>query len=186
MTLSRWLSSPNKLRKKLNLKRQIIASKIRENPYYRFETVLEIEIACELGIKINVNQASVDDWLRLPGISIHQAKSLVELTDSGMQFLCLEDLAAALGVSPTNIVIWQPILFFAYYDRESFNTPPKINPNFATSRELESIPLLNSNLIQKILTNRAEKGKYRNLADFKQRLALDGDFIYQLMYYFKF
>jgi len=49
-----------------------------------------------LGIQIDVNQASVD-WLRLPGLSIHQAR--VELCRSGVQFYCLEDIAAALNAT---------------------------------------------------------------------------------------
>ena len=54
-----------------------IRNKIANDPYYRFQSLQEIAIAAELGIKIDVNQATVDDWLRLPGLSIHQARSLV-------------------------------------------------------------------------------------------------------------
>lgn len=186
MALSRWLSSANRLTKKLDVKRQSMIVKIKENPYYRFQSVTEINIAGELGLKIDVNRANIDDWLRLPSISIHQARSLVELTDAGVQFLCLEDLAAALGVSVNQIKIWQPILYFCYYDPESLDTPAKINPNYASLTELQEIPLLEPNLAQKIVINRQENGNYRNLADLKRRLSLDNDAISQLMYYFKF
>jgi DNA uptake protein ComE-like DNA-binding protein len=186
MSLSKWLSSANKLSKKLDFNRQAIIVKIKENPYYRLQSVTEINIAGELGLKIDVNRANIDDWLRLPSISIHQARSLVELTDTGVQFLCLEDLAAALGVSVTRIKIWQPILHFCYYDPESLDTPAKINPNCASLAELQEIPLLDQDLAQKIFINRQEKGNYRNLADLKQRLSLNNDAISQLMYYLKF
>jgi DNA uptake protein ComE-like DNA-binding protein len=186
MALSKWLSSVTKLTKKLDLKHQAIVNKIAENPYYRFETITEINIAGKLGVKIDVNQANIDEWLRLPGISIHQARSLVELTNGGMQFLCLEDLAAALGVSVTKIKIWQPILYFCYYDAESLDTPQKINPNTASSKELAEIPCLDDHFVQKIIINRQQQGNYQNLADFKQRLSLDNDSVYQLMYYLKF
>ena len=53
-----------------------IRARLQNDPYYRLQSAEEIAIAAELGIRIDVNQASVDDWLRLPGISIHQARSL--------------------------------------------------------------------------------------------------------------
>ena len=71
MSLSKWLSSATKFTKNLALKRQAIAAKIQADPYYRFESVTEIKIAGELGLKIDVNQASIDEWLRLPGISLN-------------------------------------------------------------------------------------------------------------------
>lgn len=185
MALSKWLSSASKLKKKLDFKRQGIATKIRENPNYRLKNVTEIEIAGELGVKIDVNQANIDDWLRLPDISIHQARSLVELTNSGVQLLCLEDVASALGVSVTKIKTWQRILIFCYYDKKSLDKPQKINPNLASLKELLEIPNLEDNLAKKIIINRQEKGKYVNLADFKQRLSLDSDLLYYLMYYLK-
>ena len=108
---------------KVNLHRRSIVAKIEGNPYYRFQSASEIKIGAELGIKIDVNRASVDDWLRLPGISIVQARNLVEITTSGIQFLCLEDLANALGISVLQIQPWQPILYFAYYANDSFIAP---------------------------------------------------------------
>jgi DNA uptake protein ComE-like DNA-binding protein len=186
MGLAKWLSSGSKLAKNLDLERKAIAMRIERDPYYRFQSVKEMAIAAELGIKIDVNRANVDDWLRLPGISIHQARSLVELTQRGLQFLCLEDLAAALGLSVNQIKIWQPILYFCYYDSDSLDSPPQINPNSASIEQLQQIPHLEADLAQKILNNRQEQGKYRNLADLQQRLTLNNDLTHQLMYYLKF
>ena len=186
MGLSQWLSSGSKLGKKLDWKRRAIATKIELDPYYRFQSVKEMAIAAELGIKIDVNQANVDDWLRLPGISIHQARSLVELRQIGLQFLCLEDLAAALGLSVAKIKVWQPILYFCYYDTESLDTPVQINLNSASVEQLQQIPHLEAHLAEKIVKNRQEKGKYRNLAHLQRRLTLNSDLTHQLMYYLKF
>ncbi len=119
MALSSWLSSF----KKINRHRQAIAVRIQNNPYYRFQSIEEIQIGSELGIKIDANIASVDDWLRLPGMSITQARNLVEITNSGINFLCLEDLAGALGVSVLKIKGWESILYFAYYACDSFIAP---------------------------------------------------------------
>ncbi|NJN21119.1 MAG: helix-hairpin-helix domain-containing protein [Leptolyngbya sp. RL_3_1] len=40
-------------------------------------------MAAALGVRIDVNRATVDDWLRLPGLSIHQAHRLVHRVEQG-------------------------------------------------------------------------------------------------------
>ncbi|MBN3922070.1 MAG: ComEA family DNA-binding protein, partial [Nostoc sp. NMS4] len=64
----------------LNSRLQKLRAKLLNDPYYRLQSGEEIQIAAQLGIRIDANQATVDDWLRLPGLSIHQARSLVELS----------------------------------------------------------------------------------------------------------
>ena len=59
-----------------------IRTKLLNDPYYRLQTNAEIAIAADLGIQIDVNKAKVDDWLRLPGLSIHQARNLVQLCEA--------------------------------------------------------------------------------------------------------
>ncbi|MGY6529240.1 MAG: helix-hairpin-helix domain-containing protein [Cyanobacterium sp.] len=171
---------------KLDWRERAIARKIEKNPYYRFQSVTEIRVGAKLGISIDVNQACVDDWLRLPGISITQARTLVEMNNSGIQILCMEDLAAALGISMTKIALWQPLLNFSYYDQNSFHAPPKINPNTATLEQLQAIPNLDHDVAFEIVKNREQGGKYRNLPHLQQRLSLPPDFVYHLMYYFQF
>jgi len=82
----------------LNPRLQKLRTKLLNDPYYRLQSGEEIQIAAKLGIRIDANQATVDDWLRLPGLSIHQARSLVELSRSGVKFYCIEDIAAALAI----------------------------------------------------------------------------------------
>lgn len=163
-----------------------IRNKISGDPYYRLQSSTEIAIAVELGIRIDVNQATVDDWLRLPGFSIHQARSLVELVKMGVQLVCLEDIAAAINVSPQSLRAIEPILTFAYYDRLSPLSPEKIDLNNATVGELVAIPQMSENLAKLIVANRLQGGKYRNFIDLKHRLNLDSDCISQLMCYSRF
>ncbi len=165
---------------------QALRRKIINDPYYRFESLTEIAIARELGIKIDVNRAGVDDWLRLPGVSIHQARNLVHLVGQGVQFFSLEDLAAALSIPVSRLKPLEPILEFCYYDNQSFLTPQAVNPNTASEEQLTAIPYLDSNLIDKILENRQQQGKYRDLVDFQQRLALDSQIIAHIMHYLRF
>jgi len=171
---------------RLNPQRFMIRQRLMSDPFCRLRTLPEVEVAAQLGIKIDVNQASVDDWLRLPGISIHQARSLVELVGMGVQLLCLEDVAAAIGVPVHRLQPLEPILHFEYYAPESFLNPQRINPNIASLVEIARIPLLETTLAEKILQNRQEHGNYRNLADLQRRLNLSSQLTSQLMYYLQF
>ncbi|MGF1539794.1 MAG: helix-hairpin-helix domain-containing protein [Pleurocapsa sp.] len=169
-----------------NLSQIGIKKRIANDPYYRFQSLAEVAIAVKLGVKINVNQASIDDWLRLPGFSIHQARSLVDLVGMGVQLVCIEDVAAAINVPVQRLQPLEPILHFEYYHRLSPLSPQKINLNTASMGEITQIPSLEPNLAQKILEHRTEYGKYRNLADFQARLQLNNQLISQLMYYVQF
>lgn len=163
-----------------------IRNKIANDPHYRFRSLKEIAIAVELGIKIDVNQASIDDWLRLPGFSIHQARSLVELVTMGVQLFCIEDIAAAIDVPLQRLQPYESILAFAYYDRLSSLSPEKINLNTASTVEIASIPHMTKDLAQQIVLDIQTNGKYCNVADLQRRLNLNSELISKLMYYFRF
>jgi DNA uptake protein ComE-like DNA-binding protein len=171
----------------LNPKLQQLRIKLLKDPYYRFQTGEEILLAVQLGILINPNNAIVDDWLRLPGLSIHQARTLVQLTRAGIKFYCVEDIAAALSVPVQRISPLQPILHFVYYDDESLENPAQlVNLNTASVEILLKIPFIDINLAQTIVQNRQSFGSFRSLADFQQRLKLEADVLTQLMYYLTF
>ncbi|MGL5835658.1 MAG: ComEA family DNA-binding protein [Waterburya sp.] len=163
-----------------------IRKKIANDPFYRFQSLTEIAIAAELGIKIDANLATVDDWLRLPGFSIHQARSLVELARMGVQFVCLEDIAAAISVALHHLEPYEPVLAFAYYDRLSSLSPVKTNINSASMEELAAIPELSWDLAQAMVSQRQQQGKYLNLVDLSSRLNLDSNLTSQLMHYLRF
>jgi DNA uptake protein ComE-like DNA-binding protein len=170
----------------LNPYRAKIRAQILNDPYYRFQSLEEIAIACELGIQIDANQASVDEWLRLPGISIHQARTLVELAGMGVQFFCVEDIAAAINVPAQRLKPLESILYFGYCDPDSLLTPARLDPNSATAEQLERVPFLDTVIAIAIVEDREENGKYRNLADMKRRLSLNNQLTARLMHYFQF
>ncbi|MBD2691642.1 helix-hairpin-helix domain-containing protein [Anabaena catenula] len=171
----------------LNLKLQKLRAKLVNDPYYRLQSGEEIQMAAQLGMRIDANQATVDDWLRLPGLSIHQGRSLVELSRSGVKFYCIEDIAAALSVPVQRLEPLKPLLNFSYYDDESLDKPTYLlNPNTATLESLAKIPFIDLPLAQAVVQNRVTAGPYRNLVDFQQRLELSGEAIAQLMYYLRF
>jgi DNA uptake protein ComE-like DNA-binding protein len=170
----------------LNLKLQKLRAKLLSDPYYRLQSGEEIHMAAELGLGIDANQATVDDWLRLPGLSIHQGRSLVELSRAGVVFYCIEDIAAALGLPIQRLEPLKPILSFNYYDDSSLDKPQLVNPNTASVERLSKIPFIDLSLAQKVVETRLSAGYYKSLVDFQQKLELSGDAIAQLMYYLRF
>jgi len=160
-----------------------LASRLAEDPYCRLQSLADVALAAQLGLTIDVNQATVDDWLRLPGISIRQAQRLERLRQSGVQFYCLEDLAAALGMTPVQLRPLAPVLAFCHYDRDSPITSLPLSLNQATSQQLCTIPGMPLELARAIVWDRLRRGNYRDLADLQVRLQLPPDTIQQLMYY---
>jgi DNA uptake protein ComE-like DNA-binding protein len=159
--------------------------RIEQDPFYRFQSVEEIAIAASLGVHIDVNQAGVDDWLRLPGLSIHQAKVLVELTQSGVPLHCLEDVAAAIGAPVQRLQPLAPVLRFFYYDPDSVATMPPVDVNRATAELLVKIPVVDLYLARAIVENR-RLGAYRNITHLQRRLAMPPALVAELMHYLKF
>jgi len=178
MKLAKWLGG-NGVGKRGSVRSQML-----HDPYYRLHPE-EIPIAAKLGIKIDVNRAGVDDWLRLPGLSIHQARSLVALSQSGVPFHCLEDIAAALSLPIQRLHPLAPVLQFCYYGAESDSTPQRLNPNTASIEMLTQIPAVDLFLARAIVQNR-QQGTYKTLADLQRRLALPGQLTAEIMHYLQF
>jgi len=179
MVLSAW-------GQKFNPRRQALVQRIAQEPYYRFSSLEEIAIATELGIRIEVSYAIIDDWLRLPGISIHQARHLVELAQTGVQFFSIDDLAAALSLPVQRFQHFAPLLTFSYLDPNSLLAPQRLNPNWATAAALAQIPGIPPDLVHRLIAERQANGAYQNLVDFQRRLAIDGELLTQIMHYLQF
>lgn len=182
--MQNWFPSVARLRQDMNPQFQALRKRLLNDPYYRLQSTEEIAAAAALGIQIDVNQASVDDWLRLPGLSIHQARSLVELCREGVQFYCLEDIAAALSLPPQRLKPLEPVLKFCYYD--DLCTTQLVNPNTATVERLAQIPVVDLSFAKAVVQNRMSTGPYRNMADFQRRLSLPAALTAQLMHYLRF
>jgi DNA uptake protein ComE-like DNA-binding protein len=165
---------------------QILKSKVAADPYYRFQSSGEIQAAAALGLAIDVNRAGVDDWLRIPGISIHQARSLSNLIESGVQFYCIEDLAAALGIPSTRLVLVEPILRFQYYDWGSVARTDRMDLNAANVEALKTLPNIGPVLARAIVRHRTSHGRYESLIDLQERLNLPNETTAALMHYLKF
>lgn len=159
-----------------------LASRLRQDPSYRLRSYQEVEQAARLGFTLDVNRATVDDWLRLPGLSIRQAQGLVRLRQAGVQFHCLEDMAAALGVAAAQLSPLAPVLSFCYYDNLS-GALPSLSLNQATADQLCAVPGMPLALAQAVVQERSRRGPYHDLADLQRRLGLAPDLVQTLMYY---
>ncbi|PSN13442.1 DNA uptake protein [filamentous cyanobacterium CCT1] len=161
-----------------------LARRLSQDPNYRLRSYQEVEQAARLGFTIDVNRATVDDWLQLPGLSIRQAQGLVCLRQAGVQFHCLEDVAAALGVASAQLVRLAPVLSFCYYDDHS-GALPSLSLNQATVAQLCAVPGMPPALAQAVVQERSHRGPYRDLADLQRRLGLAPDLVQTLMYYLR-
>lgn len=162
-----------------------LGQRLAQDPAYRLASPAEVAQAAELGFRLDVNQATVDDWLRLPGISIRQAQTLVHLRQVGVSFHDLEDVAAALGVSMQALQPLAPVLAFCYYDDLGALSPRPVAVNQATLTDLARIPDMPPPLAQAIWQERQRRGSFRSMADLQRRLNLPPDTIATLMHYLR-
>ena len=159
-------------------------SRLQRDPFSRLTSLEEIPIAAALGIQIDVNQATVDDWLRLPGISIHQARTLTTLAQSGVAFHCIEDIAAALSIPTHQLMPLRPLLQFCYYDPLSTAHPTQVLLNQATVSQLQAIPEMSAPLAERIINER-RRSPFTNWSDFHHRLRLTPEQTARWMYYLR-
>ncbi|HIK45900.1 MAG TPA: ComEA family DNA-binding protein [Leptolyngbyaceae cyanobacterium M65_K2018_010] len=160
-----------------------LASRLAEDPGYRLRSLAEVDRAADLGFRLDVNQATVDDWLRLPGISIRQAQVLTQLRQSGLQFYALEDIAAALGVPPSQLQPLAKVLAFCYYDRGNPWQLQRVNLNQANAAQLCQVPAISPALAQGIIAERHWRGPFQHLGDFQRRLQLSAEIMATLMHH---
>ncbi|MGF1513207.1 MAG: helix-hairpin-helix domain-containing protein [Elainellaceae cyanobacterium] len=157
---------------------------IRQNPYCRLQTPEDMAIAVELGLFIDANRAAVDDWLRLPYLSIHQARQLVALRQAGVVFYSLEDLSVGLGVSVAVFEAWAALIQFRYYSADETSLGG-LNPNYAPLTALAKLPGVGEETARAIVAARDAK-PFRDLVDLQRRLGLSRETVNQLLQYLRF
>lgn len=162
-----------------------LRTRLQQDPYYRFQSYQEVELAASWGFRLDVNRASLDDWLRLPGLSIHQARTLSQLTAAGTQFHCLEDIAAALSLSATALAPLVSVLAFYYYAPTSEAARKTLDANVASTSELAQLPVLSHTMAQAIVAER-RRARFRDAAQFQARLGIEPELMGHLLYYLRF
>ena len=164
-----------------------LKKKLAMDSYYRFRSVDEVKWAAKLGVRIDANRATVDDWLRLPGISIHQARTLVELSRSGTPITCWDDVAAITGIGVDRLqTLGNDLVQFYYYDPDSAVVLKQLNVNRARAEDLAIIPTVEIALAKRIVYYRERFGPYKDWLDLKHRLQLPPQVITALLHYLWF
>jgi DNA uptake protein ComE-like DNA-binding protein len=119
-------------------------------------------------------------------VAVAGARLLTQLIDAGLQFYCIEDVAAALGVSIQRLKPIEPILQFCYYDLESVHHVERVSLNAATPEALIQLPGVGPVLARAIVRDRTSRGEFVNLVDLQERLSLPDAMTADLMHYLKF
>ena len=129
--------------------------------------------------QIDVNRASQNDWLKLPGCSSDQADLLMRLQRGGVQFSGADDLARLLELSSEQVQQWLPHLLFRWYSEPPNPTAAVLDVNNASNRQLQSLGL--SPERQQRLMRERSRQPFRDIADLQERLLLPAGVIEELI-----
>ena len=129
---------------------------------------------------MDVNRASRDEWLQLPGCSQDMADLLVRLQQGGVQFACADDLFRLLELPIDLSRLWTPHLVFHWHGDAPLQpqaTPLDLNNASADQLELLCWP---EQRLASLLRERRSSG-FKDLADLQERLCLPASTVENLI-----
>ena len=165
------------------VERDLLELKLRQDPQRRLHDPSEVRLAAALGWRLDVNRASADDWLRLPGITPTQVDLLLRLQRGGVQLSGMDDLERLLELPRSQATTWEPLLLFRWYgDGAPLHASPRpVDLNRAPSAALEcELPQLNAVRRARLLRER-QRAPFSDLADLQQRLQLPPALVEELI-----
>ena len=129
---------------------------------------------------IEVNRASREQWLQLPGCSENTADMLLRLQRGGVQFSSVEELFRLLELPGDLQVLWVPYLV-VHWHGDAPPQPPAapLDLNNASPEELQTLGWPEQRLLS-LLRERRRDG-FRDLADLQERLCLPASAIEALI-----
>jgi DNA uptake protein ComE-like DNA-binding protein len=153
------------------VERELLALKLRQQPGRRLQNPQEVQLAAELGWRLDVNRATATDWLRLPGITADQVDLLIRLQAGGVQLSGSDDLARLLELPASVIASWQPLLDYRWYgEPPAAPAAPQLDLNQAHDRQLQTLGL-STERRARLLRERARR-PFQDLADLQLRVQL--------------
>jgi DNA uptake protein ComE-like DNA-binding protein len=158
------------------LERDLLALKLAQNPGLRLRDAEEVRHAAALGWRLDVNQATAADWIRLPGCSAERADLLARLRAGGVQLSGPEDLQAVLGLDGATLASWLPLLSFCWYGDAVAAGPAAVAVNLASAAELARLPGLTPERSQRLQRER-RRAPFRDLAELGERLCLPAEVV---------
>jgi DNA uptake protein ComE-like DNA-binding protein len=133
-----------------------------------------------LAWQIDVNRASLSDWLKLPGLQTNQAELLLKLQRGGVQLSGPADLGQILELSEVQLELWKPHLLFRWYSEPPSPVQAPINLNSALAAELSSLEVFSPDGRKRLLRERARR-PFSDLADLQERLGLPAGVVEDLI-----
>jgi DNA uptake protein ComE-like DNA-binding protein len=152
------------------IEQDLLKQKLASDPGLRLRDAQEVRHAAALGWRLDVNRATAADWRRLPGCTSAQVDLLLRLQAGGIQLSGPEDLRQVLAIREEQLLLWQPLLVFRWYDAPPASMPGAPIPvNQAGTSQLETLPGLSPERRRRLLRERARQ-PFRDLADLQLRL----------------
>jgi competence protein ComEA len=111
---------------------------------------------------ININEASEDELLLLPGVTRQTAQNILQYRHMNDGFKEIKEISQVSGISSD---VYQRIYCDISIDSLSNQSHKLININLASYNELCSIPGLTPALVSKILRHREAKGLFSFIED---------------------
>ncbi|MEJ5229459.1 MAG: ComEA family DNA-binding protein [Pseudothermotoga sp.] len=115
---------------------------------------------------IDVNSASYEDLLEIPGIGPAKAKAIIEFREQNGPFATADDLTKVSGIGKVTVQRIAPYLKFegAVITQKA----EKINVNTATVEELMQLPGIGEVKASEIIKFRQQRGTFSKLDDLLQ------------------
>ncbi|WP_218081786.1 helix-hairpin-helix domain-containing protein [Anthocerotibacter panamensis] len=137
-------------------------------------TLEQAHQAREMGVRIDVNQATQHELVYKLNLPIIQANKILQLRQAGVLFTCMEELSAYTGIPLAKLQAVAPVMHFSYYEFGSgFERWTRVNALSAAEivREFD----LSLELSQRLVIERDERGAFTSLAQLRERIALPYD-----------
>ncbi len=125
------------------------------------------------GETLDPNTASAVELDRLPGVGRATAEALVESRSREGPFSSVDDLERVPGIGPSMVSKISPHIALSgarpastrAMTRSRGTAGRQVDLNRATAEELEDLPGIGPALAQRIIDERARRGRYRDISD---------------------
>ncbi len=137
------------------------------------ETEKNAEMLANVRGKIDINECSKDDMVKVLGLPIVYANDIESLQNEGYIFTHAEELSEIAGVPESHVKRIAPMICFSYtYQKEPRFTWKRLNilsPEELIRDGLDRV------IAEEIVRERQRKGEYKSVVDVKRRTGLPFD-----------